>query len=111
MAFSKGKTLLNQNVPCAVCRSKKRSTYLMIPRRNECYTGWRLEYHGYLMAGHHGSASGTSYLCVDNAPEVEVAGSRDEDGSWLYRVTGQCGTLTCPKYVKNREISCVVCTK
>ncbi|XP_060603105.1 uncharacterized protein LOC132756123 [Ruditapes philippinarum] len=38
----------NQDLPCTVCKSK-RTTSLMIPARKNCYTGWTLEYWGYLM--------------------------------------------------------------
>ena len=106
-----GKTLLNQNVPCAVCRRQKRTTYLMVPGVFRCYPGWHLEYNGYLLAGNHGSVAGTNYICVDNEPEVTKAGYRDEGGAHLYRVTAACGALPCPKYVNSRELPCVVCTK
>ena len=42
------KDLYNQDVPCAVCRTK-RSSVLMIPARNQCYDGWTMEYKGYLV--------------------------------------------------------------
>ncbi|XP_053404686.1 uncharacterized protein LOC123553879 isoform X2 [Mercenaria mercenaria] len=105
------KPLTNHNVPCAVCRSKKRITSLMVPAMYDCFDGWHLEYRGYLMAGSHSAKSGTQYICVDEAPEADESGYRDENGAMLYRVTGQCGSLPCPKYVQNRELPCAVCTK
>lgn len=104
-------SLLDQNVPCVVCRSDVRTSSLMIPAMNICFKGWHLEYHGYLMAGHHGSKSGTQYICVDNSPEADPAGFKDENGAWLHRVKAQCGSLPCPKYEINRELTCVVCSK
>ncbi|XP_053404684.1 uncharacterized protein LOC123553877 isoform X2 [Mercenaria mercenaria] len=103
--------LQNQNVPCAVCRSSVRVSSLMVPGKNDCFDGWYLEYNGYLMAGHHGSKAGTQYICVDESPEADPAGYRDEDGALLYRVTAQCGSLPCPRYVQNREFTCAICTK
>ncbi|XP_060581735.1 uncharacterized protein LOC132738283 [Ruditapes philippinarum] len=105
------KPLLNHNVPCVVCRSKKRISSLMVPGKFDCFPGWNFEYHGYLMAGSHGHKAGTSYICIDQAPQADPAGYRDENGALLYRVTAQCGSLPCPNYVQNRELPCSVCTK
>ncbi|XP_053404679.1 short-chain collagen C4-like [Mercenaria mercenaria] len=105
------KPLTNHNVPCAVCRSKERISSFMVPARFACYNGWHLEYHGYLMAGSSSSKSGTQYICVDEAPEADDSGYRVENGALLYKVTGQCGSMPCPKYVQNRELACAVCTK
>lgn len=104
------KSLMNHNVPCTVCRSIIRTSSLMIPAKNTCFEGWHLEYHGYLRAGHHGSKSGTQYICVDEAPEADPAGHQ-RGGALLYRVTAVCAPLPCPRYVSNRELTCVVCTK
>ena len=40
-----GKPLVDDNVPCSVCRSP-RSSVLMIPGRKSCLSGWNLEYAG-----------------------------------------------------------------
>ena len=40
------------DVPCAVCFIAPRETVLMIPGRYTCYSGWTLEYYGYLMSAH-----------------------------------------------------------
>ena len=50
-----GKGLWNQDVPCAVCRPRNRSTVLMVPGRLQCPAGWTREYPGYLMTeqSHH----------------------------------------------------------
>ena len=48
----------------------------------------------------------TTYVCVDNAPEVIEGGAEDKDG-----VEAACGSLPCPSYVQGWEITCVVCTK
>lgn len=82
----------------------------MIPGRNECLPGMHLEYQGYLMAGHHGHASASEFICVDEAPESTEAGFRDENGKILYVVEAVCGSLPCPEYVEGRELTCAVCT-
>ena len=45
-----GKGLWDNDVPCAVCRPRHRSTVMMIPGRFQCPAGWTREYPGYLMA-------------------------------------------------------------
>ena len=105
------KNLHEEDAPCSVCRST-RSTVLMIPGRNQCYSGWTLEYKGYLVAGYYGHAAATEYVCLDDNPEVIPGGHADEDGSLFYMVEGRCGrSLTCPPYVDGRELTCVVCSK
>ena len=49
-----GKGLYDQDVPCAVCRPRHRSTVMMIPGRLQCPGGWTREYPGYLMTTRHG---------------------------------------------------------
>ena len=103
--------LKDHNVPCAVCRSKRRSSLLMIPAFTECVHGWTKEYGGYLTAGHHAHKGRTEYVCMDGDPEADPAGYRDEDGALFFAVEAACGSLPCPNYVGGREITCVVCTK
>ncbi|XP_071138737.1 uncharacterized protein [Mytilus edulis] len=55
-----------QNLPCAVCRVKQASSIIMIPGKNRCYTGWNMEYHGYLSSGRYTHSAASSYICVDN---------------------------------------------
>ena len=106
------KELHNHNVPCAVCHSVGRS-HLMIPGRFHCYEGWREEYKGYLMTGHHGHAKSTDYSCVDMDPESVQGNAHDQNGRLLYPVEASCraNSLPCPPYVDGREIACVVCSK
>ena len=107
------KEMHQQNVPCSVCQSAGRSVMLMIPGRYNCYDGWREEYKGYLMTGHHGHAKSTDYSCVDMDPESVQGNAHDQNGRLLYPVEANCraNSLPCPPYVDGREIACVVCTK
>ena len=41
-----GKDIYQQDVPCAVCKTK-RPNVLMIPARNQCINGWTMEYKGF----------------------------------------------------------------
>ena len=104
------KSLYNEDAPCSVCRSP-RPTVVMIPGRNQCYSGWTLEYTGYLVAGYYGHAAATEYVCLDDYPEAMPGGHTDQDGKLFYMVEGRCVSLLCPPYVDGRELTCVVCSK
>ncbi|XP_045161764.2 uncharacterized protein LOC123526587 [Mercenaria mercenaria] len=100
----------DEDAPCVVCRSQ-RATTVMIPARTNCYTGWHLEYTGYLMAMSRHYQSSSEYICVDKDPEVIDHGSQSEDGNLLYIVEAACGSLPCGPYVNGRELTCAVCSK
>ena len=110
LANAKADHLQDQNVPCAVCQSKRYSQ-LMIPARNVCYPGWTPEYSGYLMSGYPGHAGRYQFVCMDEKPETVEGGFPDENGALFYNVEGVCGSLLCPPYIPRREITCVVCSK
>ena len=102
---------LDDDVPCAVCRVKRKSTILRIPARNVCPSGWRKEYDGYLMTERHSHKHSLDFLCVDKDAE-SVPGTRsNNNGASLYFVDGQChGHLKCGPYIHNAELTCAVCT-
>ncbi|KAK3608386.1 hypothetical protein CHS0354_035382 [Potamilus streckersoni] len=103
--------LYNHNMPCSVCRSHSRTSSFMLPARNNCYEGWHLEYQGYLMAGHYTHNAASEFISVDEAPEADPAGYREEGGRLFYSVEAICGSLPCPPYVNGRELTCAVCSK
>ncbi|XP_022110553.1 short-chain collagen C4-like isoform X1 [Acanthaster planci] len=100
--------LNNHAVPCAVCRLV-RKTKLLYPARLSCPTGWRVEYSGFLMAGHY-THGRTEALCVDKEPEAVVGSSAAKYEALLYVMESVCGSLHCPPYVNGREITCTVCS-
>ncbi|XP_029658122.1 uncharacterized protein LOC115232406 [Octopus sinensis] len=104
------RTLHDHNIPCAVCQTNGPAAVMMLPGRNECYTGWYLEYSGYLMTSHWKHNGRTSYLCIDKEPEADRCGYRDENGALFYHVQAQCGSLPCPPYRNNEELTCSVCS-
>ena len=104
------KNLHDEDVPCSVCRIT-RPTVIMIPGRNQCYSGWTLEYKGYLVAGYYGHTAPTEYVCLVDNPDVIPHGHANQNGKLFYMVEGRCGSLTCPPYVDGRELTCVVCSK
>lgn len=52
------------NAPCAVCYTTRSDT-MMIPARTSCYSGWTLEYTGYLVTEKDLNEHSTKYICVD----------------------------------------------
>ena len=106
-----GRSVHDQNVPCAVCRSQKRISVTMVPARQMCFKGWNREYYGYLMSGYAGHTAASEFVCVDHNAMPDTNSTTNEDGKLFYFVEGRCGALPCPPYVNYREITCAVCTK
>jgi len=52
----------------------------------------------------------SSYICLDEAPEVG-SGGFDQDQALIYAVEVGCGTLPCSEFINNRELACIVCSK
>jgi len=106
-----GSSLHDKPTPCAVCYAPQRSTSVMMPASTSCPVGWTQEYAGYIMSEHTlGSRLPTSYICVDDAPEVASGGVTGIQSILLF-VKVRCGTLPCSKYHDGWEVACVVCTK
>lgn len=101
----------DEDVPCALCRATSASSVIMIPGKNTCYSGWKLEYHGYLASGNHGHDVASSFVCVDINPEYILGGLTQNLGKLFYEVLAKCGTLKCPPYKNNHPLTCVVCSK
>ncbi|CAG2187052.1 unnamed protein product [Mytilus edulis] len=79
--------------------------------KNRCYTGWNMEYYGYLSKTSHSQQS-SSYICIDIQPEYVTGGSSGIfDGKLFYEVLAKCGSLHCPPYHNNYPMTCVVCSK
>ena len=106
-----GRSHRQNDVPCAVCNIKSRSSHIVIPGRTKCYPGWTREYSGYLMAGYYDHVAATDYHCIDKDPEDIPGGTSNLNGKVLYFVEAACGSLRCPPYVNGREFPCVVCSK
>ena len=98
------------NVPCAVCYVADREAILMIPGNYICPQNWTREYYGYLMAEHH-TRQRSTFECIDVDPETEESGSESEDGAHFYHVEPRCGSLPCPPYEEEKEMTCAVCTR
>ena len=106
-----GKSIHQQDIPCAVCEARNRNTKIMIPARKTCYDGWTREYWGYLMSSQYEHAQQKNIYCVDAEPEFLTGGADNTNGYILYLVEIRRGGNICPPYVDGRELTCVVCTK
>ena len=98
------------DVPCAVCYVPTRNVLYMIPAKYTCPSGWTREYFGYLMSERH-SHYRSQFSCVDYSLTSVTGSSHSLDGFLFFTVEGVCGTLPCPPYNQNKELSCAVCTK
>jgi hypothetical protein len=103
--------LTDQDTPCSVCLNKNAHSSIMIPGSNACYNGWNLECRGVLVSGYYGHKAASTYICLDEKPEIVDGGAANQDGKLLYTVVGKCGSLKCPPYKNNYEITCAVCSK
>ena len=102
------------NVPCAVCMAVSRCSLLMIPAKTQCPTSWTREYVGYLMSGEQRHILPTTYECVDKDPESVpgLNGVGWGSGSALFNhVEASCNGMACPPYDREKELTCVVCTR
>ena len=99
-----GKDIYQQDVPCAVCKTK-RPNVLMIPARNQLYNGWAMEYKGYLVGGHHAHPAASAFICLDGYAEVIYDGAPDQRGQFFNFAEAMCGSLKCPPYVEGRSVA------
>ncbi|CAC5406470.1 unnamed protein product [Mytilus coruscus] len=83
-----------EDVPCALCRTNHANTAIMIPGENTCYSGWKVEYHGYLSSGYYGNDAATTYVCVDIKPEYIIGGVNQNLGLGITYI--RWGRKQCP---------------
>jgi hypothetical protein len=101
------------DVPCAVCYASFRAALLMVPGKYSCPSNWTREYYGYLMAerSHILHKGRSTFECVDASPETVPGGLADNQGALFFHVEPRCGSLPCPPYQEQKEITCAVCTR
>ena len=102
--------LHDHDVPCVVCYVAERETVLMVPGKYTCPQNWTREYYGYLMAAHHTHHRST-FECMDVDAETEISGLANQNGALFYHVEPRCGSLPCPPYEQEKEMTCAVCTR
>jgi len=106
---SRGRAFSQTPAPCAVCDVPGRSRTVMIPARTQCPDGWTKEYGGYMVSELHGDRKRSSYICLDEAPEIAVGDAQFQ--AVIHPVQIHCGTLPCSVYTTGKELTCVVCSK
>ena len=99
----------DRNMPCAVCEVTGKSTMLMIPSHYQCPTGWRMEYNGYIMAGHYGNSGSSMYNCIDKHLQQISGSGGNHGGHQLYTIYAVSGQFL--PYIGSYAMTCVVCTK
>ncbi|KAK3093710.1 hypothetical protein FSP39_019121 [Pinctada imbricata] len=99
------------DLPCVVCRHKEYNSIVTLPGTNVCYTGWKLQYQGYLLGGFPSYKGVTDFTCFDANPEYILGGSANDNGALFYMIAAQCGSLECPPYENGKIITCAVCAK
>ncbi|XP_065903194.1 short-chain collagen C4-like [Dysidea avara] len=108
--FGFAKSVHNHDVVCAVCYVSQRFAVYMVPAQYTCPSGWTREYYGYLMA-ERWNHNRSQYTCIDKALVTVFRTGANNDGLTFYPEEGRCGSLPCPPYDDNKELTCAVCTK
>ncbi len=98
------------NAPCALCYVSNKETFIMIPGKYNCPSGWMKEYSGYLMS-ERASNHRSEYVCVDSYMESVDGSQAQAAGAHWYHVEANCHGIACPPYNNHKELNCVVCTK
>ncbi|KAL5011404.1 hypothetical protein ScPMuIL_009955 [Solemya velum] len=106
-----GDELAQHDVPCAVCRSRERSSVFVFPAMYECHDGWHSEYNGYLVSGYYTHQSQKTIECMDSHSEKIDGGSANLNGALFYPVVTKSGVLPSPPYLDDHVVPCSVCTK
>ena len=57
---------------------------------------------------HQGHRS--TFECVDASAETIIGGGASLNGAFFYHVEPRCGSLPCPPYEPQKEMTCAVCT-
>ena len=94
-------------------QKKKKNFFLLssfILGKQTCYSGWKVEYTGFLMTSYKGYNNNQDYVCMDKDSEPIDNNTQNNDQGVIYPVRTTCGSLRCPPYKNHTEMLCVVCT-
>lgn len=106
--FSLKNVVVQDDVPCSVCRVNIASSIMMIPAKLNCPSGWSKQYSGLLTSELHGTVR-SEYVCLDEDPDFIERSRVNENGRLFYPTVTVCGTLPCPPYKNATLVPCVVC--
>ena len=59
----------------------------------------------------HYNTKRSTFECMDFLPEATAGGHTDQNGALFYYIEARCGSLPCPPYEEEKELTCAVCTK
>lgn len=79
-----GRVRIDDNVPCAVCRTTMASSTIMIPGKRSCPIHWQKQYTGILTANWYDYQE-SEYLCIDEDPDYVEGSRRNENGDCFIR--------------------------
>ncbi len=85
--------------PCAVCQAPPVNEYVFTNAgRDDCPTGFRLEYSGYLMAAAYNSYV-TDYMCMDQGA-VTLGSANAQIGANIYLTEPEGGSYVIPGWFR-----------
>ena len=106
------KSLLEANLPCAVCHTDTKLSVLTVPAQYTCPNGWSMEYNGYLMAEYeHSDRQRMNTLCVDKDAKAISGSLANTNPALIYLMRATCDGLPCPPYNTGMVLPCAVCSK
>ena len=53
----------------------------------------------------------STFECMDVSPVTVTGGHTNQNGALFHHVEPRCGSLPCPPYEQQKEITCAVCSK
>ena len=88
-----------------------RNCSLVIPGKYTCLQNWTRKYYGYLMTERYSHKGRSTFECVAVAPEAVAGGHANQNGALFRHVEPRCGSLPCPPYGQQKEMTFVFCTR
>lgn len=107
--FSLKNVVIQDDVPCSVCRVNMATSAIMFPAKLSCPSGWKKQYSGLLTSERHDHTR-SEYLCIDEDPDFIERSRVNENGRLFHPTLTVCGTLPCPPYRNASYVPCVVCS-
>ena len=106
------RSLLQANMPCAVCHTDTKLSVLIVPAQYTCPNGWSTEYSGYLTTElKYFDRQRKDTLCVDKDAEAVPGSLANTNPSLAYFIRATCDGLPCPPYNTGMALTCAVCSK
>ena len=105
--------LNNRLILCAVCLAENASSTFTLPGSRSCPESYKIEYAGFLFAAYY-SHKKSNWVCVEGDEARGAATGQNRKQAVWFPTEVECGGMKCTyddgDYVKNREVSCSVCS-